>query len=366
MRRPGQLDPQSVVGRGDRGRQRLPVCPDLHLSAPRTAATVSGPGGPDPVQASDRESLVRPDRDRRGGGGDAENIAGPAVRRRDPQPEPSALADGELVGSGVVTHVGAVGVHDVSRLHAQPRGEVTGGVAVRNEADVVAVRLPGDQQTAGGCLGTHIGLHHVVQGEDAPTQLGLLQHPQHVGLILGTIGRAVQVDVVAVPDEPGVMPGGEGLEAQGQPAFEDRGELDLFVAAQARIGGAAGRVLGQEVADDVVGEPFGEVPHVERDAQQVGGPPRVVGVLQGTAASRTAAVGRRLSRQRQVHPHHVMPGVDQTRGRHRGVHSAGHGHQYAHRRSFPSLTIVGAAAARVATEVRRTRRGRVPRRPAWP
>ena len=47
-------------------------------------------------------------------------------------------------------------------------------------------------------------------------------------------------------------------------------ELDLLVAAQARVRSATGRVLGDEVVDHVGPEPLGEVPDVERDVEDVG------------------------------------------------------------------------------------------------
>ena len=100
--------------------------------------------------------------------------------------------------------------------------------------------------------------------------------------------RALGFDAVG---QPGVVAGDDGVEAQCLRPVEDGGELDLLVAAQARVGGAAGRVLGHEVVDDIVREPVGEVPDVERDAQLVGDPPGVVRVLDAAAAARAAAQG---------------------------------------------------------------------------
>ena len=63
------------------------------------------------------------------------------------------------------------------------------------------------------------------------------------------------------------MAGHHRVEAERDGAVEHRRELDLLVAAQARVGRAAGGVLGDEVVDDVGAEPLGEVPDVERDAE---------------------------------------------------------------------------------------------------
>ena len=83
------------------------------------------------------------------------------------------------------------------------------------------------------------------------------------------------------------MTGAHGVEAQGPPAVEYRGELDPLVAAQAGIGRAPSGVFGQEVVHDVRGELLGHVPDVEGDAEQVRGAPGVAGVLDRAAATRT-------------------------------------------------------------------------------
>ena len=86
-------------------------------------------------------------------------------------------------------------------------------------------------------------------------------------------------------DDLRVVAGGDGIEAEPERAVEDGGELDLLVAPQARVGRAAGGVLGDEVVHDVLGEPLGEVPDVERDPEDVGDPSRVeIEALEAKAA----------------------------------------------------------------------------------
>src|SRR5690606_22692804 len=109
-----------------------------------------------------------------------------------------------------------------------------------------------------------------------------------------------------------------------------RGELDLLVAAQARIGGLPGGVGGDEVVDHVFLEAVGEIPDVERDAEHVGGPARVTGVLLGAAAARAGAQGARRRRQRQVHADHLVAGVDGAGGRDRRIHATAHRREYPH------------------------------------
>ena len=76
--------------------------------------------------------------------------------------------------------------------------------------------------------------------------------------------------------EPGVVAGRDRVEAERQRAVEHGGELDLLVAAQAGVGGAAGGVLGHEVLDDVLVEAVAQVPDVEGDPDHVGSPAGVV------------------------------------------------------------------------------------------
>ncbi len=78
------------------------------------------------------------------------------------------------------------------------------------------------------------------------------EHSEHVGLILRPVGGAVQFAVaVGVGDDRRVVPGRDGVEAEREGLLHEGGELDLLVAAQARVRGAPGGVLGDEVIDHV-------------------------------------------------------------------------------------------------------------------
>ena len=127
-------------------------------------------------------------------------------------------------------------------------------------------------------------------GNIACASWSAVEHAEDVGLVLARVDRAVQRAV----DEPRVVAGADGVEAQRQRAVEHGGELDLLVAAEARVGGAAGGVLGDEVVHDLRAEPRRHVPDVEGDAEHVGGPAGVAGVLERAAA--TGAVAERLRR----------------------------------------------------------------------
>ena len=126
------------------------------------------------------------------------------------------------------------------------------------------------------------------------------------------------------------MAGGDGVEAHGEGALEEGVEFDALVAAHAGVGGAAGAVLGEEVGDDALLEILGEVPGVEGDAEDVGGPAGIGGVLDGAAAARAGAGGLAVARERHVDADDVVPGIDGARGGDGGVDAPGQGCQNAH------------------------------------
>ena len=169
--------------------------------------------------------------------------------------------------------------------------------------------------------------------------------------------RCISISPSAAGAQLRVVAGRDRVEAEPERPVEHRGELDLLVAAQARVGGAPGGVLVHEVLDHVLVEPVGEVPDVERDADHVGGPAGVVGVLDRAAAARAGAVRRGVAREGEVDAGDVVTGLDGPGRGDRGVHAAGHGGEDLHPSSAPS------PPGRVRPRGRSPRRPR-PRRPA--
>jgi hypothetical protein len=273
---------------------------------------------------ADLEVGGRADRDRAGHRLDGEDVAGVAVGGGVVEVEAAALADGEGVGAVVMTDGLAGGVDDGARGLAQVVGQEALGVAVGDEADVVRIRLVGDGEAAGAGLLADLGLGDVAEGEHGVGQLVAGQDGQDVGLVLARVDAADEFAVV----DAGVVAGADGVEAQSHRPVEDGGELDLLVAADAGVGGAAGRVLGHEVFDDVGVEAFGHVPDVERDADHVGGAAGIAGVLQRAAAAGAGAVGAGVGGQREVDRGHVMTRVHGPRGGRGRINAAGQGGQH--------------------------------------
>ena len=138
--------------------------------------------------------------------------------------------------------------------------------------------------------------------------------------------RAMQDSV----DQPDVVPGGDGVEAERDRAVQQRGELDLLVAPQARVRGAPGGVLGQEVGDHILDEIIAEIPDVVRDPEQVTDPAGVERVLDGAAAAGSGAQRPWVAGQGHVHAGDVMAGVHRERGGDRRIDPAAHRGQDPH------------------------------------
>ena len=97
-------------------------------------------------------------------------------------------------------------------------------------------------------------LRGVAEREERAGELVGVEHAEDVALVLGRVDGAVQLArrPSSAVDDLGVVAGGDGVEAERDRLVEQGGELDPLVAAQARVGRAAGGVLGDEVVDDVV------------------------------------------------------------------------------------------------------------------
>ena len=300
---------------------------------------VPGPAGAAPHQrgligrqGGDVQGGRRADRHGVVHGRDVQDVPRLAVGGRGADAQALALADREAERALVAAEDRAGLVDDVALRLAQAVREEALGVAVGDEADVVRVRLLGDGEAT--VLGLRADLvlrgERVAEREERVRELTVVKHTEDVRLVLGHVGGAVQLArAVVAHDHLGVVAGADRVEAEGEGLVEQGRELDLLVAAQAGVRGAAGLVLGDEVLDHVLAEALGEVPHVERDADDVRGAAGVARVLDGATATRARAERLRVRREGEVDSGHVMPCFRGAGGGDGGVHAAGHGGQYA-------------------------------------
>ena len=222
---------------------------------------------------------------------------------------------------------------------AQAALEEAPGIAVGDEAHVVAVRLVRDAEAAIGGFLADLVLGGVAEREHGPPQLLTGQHGQHVRLVLSGVDAAHKPRQLRCSGnrlEPRVMASADRVEAERHRPVEHSRELDLLVAAQARIRRVAARVLVDEVLDDILVEPVGHVPDVERNADDVRGPARVAGVFERAAATRPAPVRARVARQRQVDAGDVVASLGGPRRRDGRVDAAGHGSKHTQSSHFTS------------------------------
>ena len=100
------------------------------------------------------------------------------------------------------------------------------------------------------------------------------EHVQHVGLVLGGVGAAGHASAaVGARHDAGVVPGGDGVEAERIGSAEQPVELEVAVALDARVRRAAGSVVGHVGRHHVLVEVVAEVEHVVLDAEAAA-PPR--------------------------------------------------------------------------------------------
>ena len=217
-------------------------------------------------------------------------------------------------------------VDDGARRGAELLGEVAVGVAVGDEADVVAVGLVRD-------------------GEPAPRRPPRAPAPwssRRAGTARPPAARASAPPARTTGPWPGRPTGAarrrpsrawwpvhDGVEAERQRPVQHRGELDLLVAPQARVRRAAGGVLGDEVVDHVVGELRRRGPRRRTGCRARRRPGGRRGRPRRAAAARARAQRARAPRQREVHARDVVPGVDRQRRGDRGVDPAAHRGQHA-------------------------------------
>jgi hypothetical protein len=120
---------------------------------------------------------------------------------------------------------------------------------------------------AGGFARVALGL--VAHREQRAGQLILPERKQKVALVLARIASAFEQRPTVDVFHPRIMAGGDVLRAELVRALEQRAELQMFVAQDARIGRASGPVFGGETADDLLLKFLRVVHHVKRNAQMV-------------------------------------------------------------------------------------------------
>src|SRR5207253_8964694 len=239
-------------------------------------------------------------------------------------PEPPALTDREAMDAAVAAELASRRVDDDAGPERLGRGlplDEAGDVARRHEADLHAVRLLGDGEAERPRLGPDFLFGQLADGEEGPLEIPVGEREEEVGLVLGCVGRGPEMRAAAlgVDADAGVVAGGEARRAELPRPPPEQPELDVLVAAGARVRRAAGEILGDERPHHLALEDVREVEHVVGEAEPLGDGAGVVEVLEGATAAGPVA------RQSERDADHLVAGAHAPGGRHRAVDAPAHG-----------------------------------------
>ena len=328
----------------DHGRDVVAPVPDpnLGLERPRGRRLAGHPRDAIGDRARPRQQLPRPDDHPVRRRVDLEHVGGLGARDAETTP----LPDRERRRTPVPRQHASVRVDDLALAHQvrRDRGQVRARLAARREAQLLRIGLARDRQPEALGGRARVGLRHPADREERPRQLALAEHVQHVRLVLGAVGAAQQPETAVAPIRPHVVPGRHGVDPELVRPPQEGAELDLAVAARARVRGTTGLVLGHEVADHGPLELVGQVADLERE-------PRDPGDLRGIVprGRPAAAVFHPVEvDQPHVRAHDVVALLEQQAGGDRRVDATGH------RDEHGSLRRHGSDATRC---MRRRRRG---------
>src|SRR5581483_2378482 len=223
----------------------------------------------------------------------------------------------------------AVDVHDVTGLSGaglQPLDDV-GVVPLRNEADVLAVRLVGHRQRKPPGQHPHLRLAIAAERKAEPGELLARGGEQEVALVALGVAGAIELGPRRPLAQGDVVPGGERIGLELARRLEQLVELDLLVADHAWDRGLAGHVALGERLHDGRSEALLVVEHIVGDAEPVGDAARIMDVLAGTARA-APSDGLAVIVELKGDAYDVVALLLEQRRGHGGVDAAGHGHYH--------------------------------------
>ncbi len=158
-------------------------------------------------------------------------------------------------------------------------------VIVRNETDILTLRLLGSPETQGLCLFPCIVLSQFPQWEKEASKLPLGQLVKGIGLILQWVFTLHQHMTSVNEAKAGIMPRRQLVGAKANGPLQERAKLDPLIADNARIGSPALQVFLAEITDDFLFEKLPQVEDVMGDAQHLADPPGVIHRIEGAASA---------------------------------------------------------------------------------
>ena len=267
--------------------------------------------------------------------------------------QPATLPNGEGLDAPVPAHLLPFLVDDRAGDGRHPSLQEGPVVAKGHEADVLAIRLPGDAEPG---IFRHLpdGVFRVsAHRHQRAGQLRLPHAEEDIGLVFAVVHGLLQHHPVRGALNDGVVAGGDVIRLQRHRPGHQEIELDLVVARDAGVGGAAVLVLGAEVVDNVGLELLLNVEDVVRDAQPAANRPGVDHIANGAATLIVLGkVGVLQAVQLHGHTHDLVALLLEQQGSNRRVHPAAHGdghllhHRPAHLYRQPSIAKVEGSTER--------------------
>lgn len=153
-------------------------------------------------------------------------------------------------------------------------------------------------------------------------ELALRHLVEHIALILVRV-HAAQEQVTArrrVEADAGIVPGGNIVEAVVERPVEHRAELQLAVAVQAGVRGAARAVFRDKMPHDLAAEKVAQVEHLMGDAHLRGDARGLLDVVGAAAGAGTVLI--MVQPQRDAGNSIALPLQQEDAGG--AVHAAGH------------------------------------------
>ena len=168
--------------------------------------------------------------------------------------EPASLADRDELDGVDLADLAAVGVDDAARASASvraPTKPARPSPRRMKQTSWLSGLRRGAQAEGSAARARTSALVMAPIGKRTRRQLRLAEHADDVALVLRRVRAPADPQrAVGAVDDAGVVPGGDGVEAELVGPAQERVELDVAVALDARVRRAAGGVGGDVGLDD--------------------------------------------------------------------------------------------------------------------
>ena len=159
-------------------------------------------------------------------------------------------------------------------------------VAVRHEADILAVRLVRVVKALLLCDAACLALVHRAERQACVRELLLCKRVEHVALVLALVERFFKEPAAVFLFDARVVTGHDGVAAQNAGALVEPLELQIAVAVDAGVWRGAALVGGNEAVDDLPLEVIRKVEDIVGNAEAEGDRARILHVLERAAGLR--------------------------------------------------------------------------------